>query len=73
MPFTHPDHFYLKLTANLAFGEKADGSEALPEADEKEMAIFRQARRHLPPSVFDEAAGGRPWATRGSSAAPSTC
>ncbi|KGQ21031.1 molybdopterin-dependent oxidoreductase [Thermus filiformis] len=55
MPFTHPDHFYLKLAANLAYGEKADGSEALPEADEEEMRVFRQARRHLPPSVFDEA------------------
>ncbi|WP_448567967.1 molybdopterin-dependent oxidoreductase [Thermus sp.] len=54
MPFTHMDHFYLKLAANLAFGEKADGSEALPEASEEELRIFRQARRHLPPSVFDE-------------------
>ncbi|BAW02496.1 molybdopterin oxidoreductase [Thermus thermophilus] len=54
MPFTHPDHFYLKLAANLAFGEKADGSDALPEADDKELEIFRKARRHLPPSVFDE-------------------
>lgn len=54
MPFTHPDHFYLKLAANLAFGEKADGSDALPEADERELAVFRQARRHLPPSVFEE-------------------
>ncbi|WP_337844813.1 molybdopterin dinucleotide binding domain-containing protein [Thermus sp.] len=54
MPFTHMDHFYLKLAANLAFGEKADGSDALPQADEKELAVFRQARRHLPSSVFDE-------------------
>ncbi|MCS7219487.1 MAG: molybdopterin-dependent oxidoreductase [Thermus sp.] len=55
MPFTHPDHLYLKLAANLAFGERGDGSEALPEANEKEMETFRKARRHLPPSVFDEA------------------
>jgi len=54
MPFTHMDHFYLKLAANLAFGERADGSDALPEAGEEELRIFRQARRHLPPSVFDE-------------------
>ena len=54
MPFTHMDHFYLKLAANLAFGERADGSDALPEAGEEEVRIFRQARRHLPPSVFDE-------------------
>jgi len=54
MPFTHPDHFYLKLAANLAFGEKADGSDALPEASEEEVEVFRKARRHLPSSVFDE-------------------
>ena len=53
MPFRRPEDFYLKMVANLAFGEKADGSDAVPEADDREMEIFRQARRHLPPSVFD--------------------
>lgn len=50
---THPDHLYLKMVANLAFGEKEDGSDAVPEADEQEMRVFEQARRHLPASVFD--------------------
>jgi len=51
----HPDDFYLRALANLAFGEKPDGSDAVPDADESEIKIFREARRHLPATVFDEA------------------
>lgn len=50
----HPDDFYLRAVANLAFGEKADQSDAVPEADDRELDLFRQARRHLPSTVFDE-------------------
>jgi anaerobic selenocysteine-containing dehydrogenase len=50
----HPDDFYIRGLANLAFGEKPDGSQQVPDADEKEMRIFREARRFLPSSVFDE-------------------
>ncbi len=49
----HPDDLYLRAVANLAFGEKPDGSQSLPDADEREMAIFIEARRHLPKTVFD--------------------
>lgn len=61
-----PDEFYLRALANLAFGEKPDGSEAVPDAAENEMKIFREARRYLPPGVFDEArwkkiAGDKNW------------
>ncbi len=61
-----PDDFYLRALANLAFGEKPDGSEAVPDAAEDEMKIFREARRYLPPGVFDEArwkkiAGEKNW------------
>jgi len=52
-PFTRPEHLYLKQVANLAFGEKEDGSDAVPEADAEEQKIFLAARRHLPKSVFD--------------------
>ncbi len=52
--FDRPEDFYLKFVANLAFGDKEDGSEMLPEADDAEMEIFRKARAHLPKSVFDE-------------------
>jgi anaerobic selenocysteine-containing dehydrogenase len=62
----HPDDFYLRALANLAYGEKPDGSDALPDANEAEMKIFREARRHLPPSMFDETrwktiAGEKNW------------
>jgi anaerobic selenocysteine-containing dehydrogenase len=55
LDFKHADDFYLRALANLAFGEKSDGSGALPDADEREMKIFRESRRNLPPTVFDEA------------------
>lgn len=50
-----PDDFYLRALANLAFGEKPEGSEAVPDANEAEMRIFREARRYLPVGVFEEA------------------
>ncbi len=48
------EDWYLRLVANLAAGDKEDGSDAVPEADEEEMRIFREARAHLPQSIFDE-------------------
>ncbi len=54
LDFKHPDDFYIRGVANLAFGEQADGSQALPDADEKEMKIFRDARRFLPEGVYSE-------------------
>jgi anaerobic selenocysteine-containing dehydrogenase len=62
----HPDDFYLRAVANLGFGEKPDASAAVPDADETEMKIFREARRYLPNSVYDEArwkkiAGEKNW------------
>lgn len=51
--FNRPEDFYLKMVANVAFGDKADGSDAVPEADDRELELFLNARRHLPPSVFD--------------------
>ncbi len=52
--FDRPEDYFMKFAANLAFGDKEDGSEMLPEATEEELAIFRKARAHLPKSVFDE-------------------
>lgn len=61
----HPDEFYIKMVANLAFGEKEDGSDAVPDADEEEMRIFLEGRRHLPDSVFNaerwQAIAGEMW------------
>jgi tetrathionate reductase subunit A len=49
----HPDDLYLRQVANLAFGEKPDGSDAVADADDREMEVFLAARQHLPTSVFD--------------------
>lgn len=51
--FRHPDDLYLKMVANLAFGEKEDGSDSVPDADAEEVRLFTEARRHIRPSVFD--------------------
>jgi len=50
-----PEDYYLKIAANLAFGDKEDGSEVIPDADATEVQLFLDSRRHLPPTVFDEA------------------
>jgi anaerobic selenocysteine-containing dehydrogenase len=51
--FKRQEDFYLKMVANVAFGEKADGSDSVPSADTKEIELFIKSRRHLPPSIFD--------------------
>jgi len=53
LDFNRPEDFYLKMVANVAWGDK-DG-DAVAEASDAELALFRKARRHLPPAVFDEA------------------
>ncbi len=55
MDFNNRQDYFLKMAANLAFGDKAGGAEAVPEADEEELRVFRAARAHFPKSVFDEA------------------
>ncbi len=51
--FTRPEDFYLKEAANVAFGHKADGSEAVPDADDREVELFVTSRRHLLAPTFD--------------------
>ncbi|MFQ5342477.1 MAG: molybdopterin-dependent oxidoreductase, partial [Anaerolineae bacterium] len=53
--FDRPEDFYLKLVANIAWGDSEDGSKAVPEATADELELFQKARRHLPEAVFDEA------------------
>ncbi len=48
------EDLYLRMVANVAFGDKPDGSDKVPAADKEEMRIFVEARRHLPKTVFDE-------------------
>ena len=53
IPYTRPEHLYLKLVANIAFGDKEDGSNTVPESDDEELEIFHKSRRHLPKNVYD--------------------
>jgi anaerobic selenocysteine-containing dehydrogenase len=51
--FLRPEDLYLRMVANVAAGEKADGSDAVPDADDREVELFLKSRRHLPKTVFD--------------------
>lgn len=53
MDFNRTEDYHLKMVANIAWGDKE--GDAVPEADDAELALFRQARWHLPSGVFDEA------------------
>ncbi len=60
------EDMYLRMVANAAFGDKPDGSDKVPAASADEIKIFEQARRHLPPTIFDAkrwkaAAGDELW------------
>jgi len=46
--FTRPDDFYIRMVANVA----TDGT-SVPEADDDELKLFLESRRHLPKTVFD--------------------
>jgi anaerobic selenocysteine-containing dehydrogenase len=64
--FTHFDQYYLKMAANVAWGHKEDDSDAVPEADDAELALFQAARKHLPATIYDydrwrKAAGDDHW------------
>ncbi|NOZ22505.1 MAG: molybdopterin-dependent oxidoreductase [Planctomycetes bacterium] len=70
MAFNRIEDWFLKAVVNMAMGDKLDENkrpkDAVPEADEKEMALFVKARRHLPKAVFDperwkKAAGEKYW------------
>ena len=52
-PLQRMDDLYLRMAANMAFGEKSDGSDAVPDADDAEVRVFLDARKHLPKSIFD--------------------
>lgn len=60
-----PEDFYLKMVANIAYGDSSTGADVCPDASDVEVAAFLNARKHLPKSVFDpekwEAAVGSAW------------
>jgi anaerobic selenocysteine-containing dehydrogenase len=51
--YKHLDDLYLRMIANLAFGESKDGSDGVPNASQEEIDTFIKARSHLPKAVFD--------------------
>lgn len=51
--FTHPDDLYLRMVANLAYGEKKEAEDAVEDASPEEIDLFLAARKHLPKAVFD--------------------
>jgi len=51
--FKREEDLYLRMVANLAFGDNPDGSDKVPAASAEELALFEKARRHLPPTIYD--------------------
>lgn len=58
LDFNRPEDWFMKAVVNIAMGDKVDESgkpvQAAPPADDEELELFRKARAHLPPSVYDE-------------------
>jgi len=46
--FTKQDDFYIRMVANVA----TDGT-PVPDADDQEVQLFLESRRHLPKTIFD--------------------
>jgi anaerobic selenocysteine-containing dehydrogenase len=46
------EDLYLRMVANIAFGDKPDGSEKVAAADAEELRIFEQSHAHLPETVY---------------------
>lgn len=46
--FTKPDDYYIQMAANVA----TDGG-PVPDADDSEIKLFLESRKHLPKTVFD--------------------
>jgi anaerobic selenocysteine-containing dehydrogenase len=51
--YNHPDDLYLRMVMNLAYGEKKELEDAVPEASAEEIDLFIKSRSHLPKAVFD--------------------
>jgi hypothetical protein len=58
--FTKPDDYYIRMVANVA----TDGG-PVPDADDSEIKLFLESRKHLPRTVFDperwERIAGQNW------------
>ncbi len=52
-PLYRQEDFYLRMVANIAHGEKADGTQKVPPASDADIQSFVAARAHLPSTIFD--------------------
>lgn len=62
--FRHSEDYYLRMVANIAWGDKH--MDKVPRARPADIELFINARRHLPESVFDaerwrEVVGDKHW------------
>jgi tetrathionate reductase subunit A len=47
------EDLYLRMAANVAFGDAPDGSDMVPAANADEIRILEESRHHLPNTVFN--------------------
>jgi anaerobic selenocysteine-containing dehydrogenase len=52
---SRPEDYYVRMAANIAYGDSSTGTDVCPDATDEETQIFLNARKHLPKSMFDEA------------------
>lgn len=53
LDFNRAEDWFLKGAANIAYGDKEDGSDQVEAASDEELALFRQSHQHI--DTFDEA------------------
>lgn len=50
---TREEDLYLRMVANVAFGDKEDGTDKVKAADADELKIFELSHSHLPKTMYD--------------------
>jgi anaerobic selenocysteine-containing dehydrogenase len=51
--FKRDEDMYVRMVANIAFGDKPDGSEKVPAASAEEIQIFEKSHQFLATTVYD--------------------
>jgi len=54
MALGRPEDYYLKLVANIAYGDKE--GDTVPDASNEEVELFKKSRRHIEATVYNEEA-----------------
>jgi anaerobic selenocysteine-containing dehydrogenase len=53
MDFNRPEDYFLKLVANIGYGDKPEDEDIVPDASNDEIELFKKCRRFLPKTVYD--------------------